>query len=182
MISNRIELAGAEMSRSYPAKGRAWGRGFARVAAAAGIWLVAASMACTGATAAVHRHHFRAFHSFHTRGMRVGRAWHWQPTNRILRLTDPDKDAALVLDGESGRVLYARNADALRHPASLTKMMTLYLLFEQLKNGQVTLATPITVSAHAASQARTKLYLRPGSTIPVDDAIKAVVVLSANDV
>jgi D-alanyl-D-alanine carboxypeptidase len=109
-------------------------------------------------------------------------SWHWQPTRRLVRLTDPDKDAALVLDGETGRVLYARSADALRHPASLTKMMTLYLLFEQLKNGQMTLATPIRVSAHAASQAPTKLYARPGTTVPVDDAIKAIVVLSANDI
>ncbi|HTW35901.1 MAG TPA: D-alanyl-D-alanine carboxypeptidase [Rhizomicrobium sp.] len=96
--------------------------------------------------------------------------------------TDPDKDAALVLDGATGKVLYSRNADATRHPASLTKMMTLYLLFEQLKNGQMTLATPLPVSDHAASQHRTKLYLRPGSTIPVESAIRAIVVCSANDV
>src|SRR3974390_3330756 len=55
-------------------------------------------------------------------------------------MTDPDKDAALILDGATGKVLYSRNADATRHPASLTKMMTLYLLFEQLKNGPMTLA------------------------------------------
>ncbi|HUO91950.1 MAG TPA: D-alanyl-D-alanine carboxypeptidase [Rhizomicrobium sp.] len=96
--------------------------------------------------------------------------------------TDPDKDAALVLDGATGKVLYSRNADATRHPASLTKMMTLYLLFEQLKNGQMTLATPLPVSEHAAIQHRTKLYLRPGTTIPVESAIRAIVVCSANDV
>jgi len=91
------------------------------------------------------------------------------------RSTDrSEKDAALILDGETGRPLYARNADALRHPASLTKMMTLYLLFEQLKSGQMSLATPISVSAHAASQPRTKLYVHPGATIPVETAIKAV--------
>ncbi len=97
-------------------------------------------------------------------------------------LTDPDKDAALILDGATGKVLYARNPDATRHPASLTKMMTLYLLFEQLKNGQMTLATPLPVSEHASIQHRTKLYLRPGTTIPVESAIKAIVVCSANDV
>jgi D-alanyl-D-alanine carboxypeptidase len=97
-------------------------------------------------------------------------------------LTDPEKDAALVLDGATGRVLYARNEEAIRHPASLTKMMTLYLLFEQLKNGQMTLATPLPVSAHAAAQHRTKLYLRPGTSIPVEQAIRAIVVCSANDV
>jgi D-alanyl-D-alanine carboxypeptidase len=96
--------------------------------------------------------------------------------------TDPGKDAALILDGATGRVLYERNADAVRHPASLTKMMTLYLLFEQLKNGQMTFATPLPVSDHAAIQHRTKLYLRPGTTIPVEAAIKAIVVCSANDV
>jgi D-alanyl-D-alanine carboxypeptidase len=97
-------------------------------------------------------------------------------------MTDPDKDAALILDGATGKVLYSRNADATRHPASLTKMMTLYLLFEQLKNGQMTLATPLPVSEHAAIQHRTKLYLRPGTTIPVEQAIRAIVVCSANDV
>jgi D-alanyl-D-alanine carboxypeptidase len=61
-------------------------------------------------------------------------------------------------------------------------MMTLYLLFEQLKNGQMTLATPLPVSEHAAIQHKTKLYLRPGTTIPVESAIRAIVVCSANDV
>ncbi len=96
--------------------------------------------------------------------------------------TDPQKDAALVVDGETGKVLYARNSDSTRHPASLTKMMTLYLLFEQLKNGQMTLATPLPVSDHASIQHRTKLYLRAGTTIPVEAAIRAIVVCSANDV
>src|SRR3984957_7836891 len=97
-------------------------------------------------------------------------------------MTDPDKDAALILDGATGKILYSRNAEATRHPASLTKMMTLYLLFEQLKNGQMTLATPLPVSEHAAIQHRTKLYLRPGTSIPVESAIRAIVVCSANDV
>lgn len=96
--------------------------------------------------------------------------------------TDPEKDAALVLDGATGKILYSRNAEATRHPASLTKMMTLYLLFEQLKNGQMTLATPLPVSEHASIQHRTKLYLRAGTTIPVESAIRAIVVCSANDV
>jgi D-alanyl-D-alanine carboxypeptidase len=96
--------------------------------------------------------------------------------------TDPRKDAALIIDGETGKVLYARNAEATRHPASLTKMMTLYLLFDALRKGEVTLATPLKVSRHAAAQAPTKLYLKPGDTITVDQAIKAIVVRSANDV
>src|SRR5215471_13868025 len=61
-------------------------------------------------------------------------------------LTDPNKDAALIVDGSSGKPLYARNADALRHPASLTKMMTLYLLFDALKDGRVTMTTQLPVS------------------------------------
>jgi D-alanyl-D-alanine carboxypeptidase len=97
-------------------------------------------------------------------------------------LTDPDKDAALIVDGESGKVLYARNAAAERHPASLTKMMTLYLLFDALKKGQVTMATELPISAHAAAQRPTKMYLQPGDSIPVDAAIRAIVVRSANDV
>lgn len=96
--------------------------------------------------------------------------------------TDPNKDAALIIDGETGKVLYERNAEALRHPASLTKMMTLYLLFDSLRKGQVTMATPLKVSRHAAAQSPTKLYLKPGETIPVEKAIQAIVVRSANDV
>src|SRR6185312_12916915 len=66
--------------------------------------------------------------------------------------TDPAKDAALVVDGASGKVLYARNENTERHPASLTKMMTLYMLFEALKAGKVTMQTPLPVSAHATVQ------------------------------
>ncbi|HEY2071371.1 MAG TPA: D-alanyl-D-alanine carboxypeptidase [Rhizomicrobium sp.] len=97
-------------------------------------------------------------------------------------LTDPDKDAALIVDGTNNKVLYARNADQIRHPASLTKMMTLYLLFEKLRNGQMTMQTELPVSEHAAEQHPTKMYLRPGQTIPVEAAIKAIVIRSANDV
>jgi D-alanyl-D-alanine carboxypeptidase len=97
-------------------------------------------------------------------------------------LTDPSKDAALVIDGATGKVLYARNATAERHPASLTKMMTLYLLFEALKRGDVNMNTPLPVSAHAAAQKPTKLHLQPGDFIPVNSAIEAIVVRSANDV
>ncbi|HEY0283299.1 MAG TPA: D-alanyl-D-alanine carboxypeptidase family protein [Rhizomicrobium sp.] len=96
--------------------------------------------------------------------------------------TDPAKDAALIIDGGTGKILYARNATAERHPASLTKMMTLYLLFDALKKGQMTLATPLPFSSHAASQHPTKLYVAAGESIPVDAAIRAIVVRSANDV
>jgi D-alanyl-D-alanine carboxypeptidase len=95
--------------------------------------------------------------------------------------TDPNKDAELILDGETGRVLYSRNSLAQRHPASLTKMMTLYLLFDALKRGQVKMDTPVYVSTHAASQSPTKLYAPAGSSVPVDTVIRSMVVLSAND-
>ena len=105
---------------------------------------------------------------------------------RIARMagtpTDPAKDAALILDGATGKVLYARNENAERHPASLTKMMTLYMLFEALKAGKVTMQTPLAVSQHAVVQKPTKLNLRRGDTISVDMAIRAIVVRSANDV
>ncbi|MDJ1157218.1 serine hydrolase [Chelatococcus sp. SYSU_G07232] len=90
--------------------------------------------------------------------------------------------AAMVVDAKTGRTLHAENEDAPRIPASLTKVMTLYLLFEQLERGRMQLDTNLKVSAYAASQAPSKLGLRPGSTIEVEDAIKALVTKSANDV
>jgi len=90
--------------------------------------------------------------------------------------------AALVVDANTGRTLYAADENETRHPASLTKVMTLYLLFEQLEKGRLSLDSPITMSEHAASQAPSKLGLEPGETISVDNAIKSVVTRSANDV
>lgn len=90
--------------------------------------------------------------------------------------------AALVVDANTGKVLYAKNENELRHPASITKVMTLYMLFEQLEKGKMTLDTPIRVSAHAASMSPSKLWLKPGDTISTEDAIKAIVTKSANDV
>ncbi|WP_114946810.1 D-alanyl-D-alanine carboxypeptidase [Microvirga calopogonii] len=90
--------------------------------------------------------------------------------------------ASIVVDAKTGKVLQGENVDEPRIPASLTKVMSLYLLFEQLERGRMRGDTPLSVSAYAASQPPTKLGLRPGSTIEVDDAIKAMVTLSANDV
>ncbi|MCJ2080798.1 D-alanyl-D-alanine carboxypeptidase [Methylobacterium sp. J-090] len=90
--------------------------------------------------------------------------------------------AAMVIDVKTGKTLHAVNEDSLRHPASITKVMTLYMLFEQLERGRYTLESPLTISSFAASQAPSKLGLRPGSTISVEDAIKAIVTKSANDV
>jgi D-alanyl-D-alanine carboxypeptidase len=89
--------------------------------------------------------------------------------------------AAIVVDANSGAVLHASNPDAIRHPASLTKIMTLYMLFERLESGQLSLDSPLQVSEHAADQSPTKLGLRDGSTISVEDAIKGMVTRSAND-
>ena len=89
--------------------------------------------------------------------------------------------AAIVVDMNSGTILHAQDADAVRHPASLTKMMTLYVLFGYLRAGNITLDLDLAVTPFAASQAPTKLGLKPGTTIKVSDAIKALVTQSAND-
>ncbi len=92
------------------------------------------------------------------------------------------KYAAIVVDGSTGEVLHERFADAPRFPASLTKIMTLYILFERLKKGQLTFETRFVVNRHAANQPPSKLGLKPGSKIRVKDAIGALVTKSANDV
>jgi D-alanyl-D-alanine carboxypeptidase len=92
------------------------------------------------------------------------------------------RPASIVVDGNSGSVLQESNPDALRHPASLTKIMTLYLLFEQLEAGKLRFDTPLKVSVHASEQAPSKLGLQQGGTIGTEDAIKAIVTRSANDV
>jgi D-alanyl-D-alanine carboxypeptidase len=90
--------------------------------------------------------------------------------------------ASIVVDANTGKVLEDTNADSLRHPASLTKVMTLYLLFEELDAGKLKLTTRLPVSEHAADQAPSKLDLKPGDSITVENAIRAVVTKSANDV
>jgi D-alanyl-D-alanine carboxypeptidase len=90
--------------------------------------------------------------------------------------------ADIVVDANNGAVLHATNPDSRRHPASLTKIMTLYMLFERLEAGNVTLRTEFPVSAHAAAQPPSKLRLKAGDSITVEDAIKALVTKSANDV
>jgi D-alanyl-D-alanine carboxypeptidase len=136
--------------------------------------IYAAGMAAVAAAAvflpdtAFARHH----HHFHR--MAAGNFHH------AAGFTAPS--AAIVVDANSGKVLYAQNENELRHPASITKVMTLYLLFEQLEKGRFRLDTPLKISAHAADQAPSRLGLQPGDTIRVEDAIKAVVTKSANDI
>ncbi|MGC6499631.1 MAG: D-alanyl-D-alanine carboxypeptidase family protein [Henriciella sp.] len=93
-----------------------------------------------------------------------------------------EKYASIVVDIETGEVLHARHADALRYPASLTKAMTLYMLFDALKSGEVQATELFPVSRFAAAQAPSSLRLKAGDTISVRDAILALITKSANDV
>jgi D-alanyl-D-alanine carboxypeptidase len=117
-----------------------------------------------GAQARRHHRHHAARHSPHNDGDSYSPAF-----------------SSIIVDGNTGATLSATNPDAQRHPASLTKIMTLYLLFERLESGKMKLDTEMPVSEHASEQAPTKLGLRPGQTIRVEDAIKGLVTRSAND-
>ncbi len=90
--------------------------------------------------------------------------------------------AAMVVDGHTGKVLFSRQGDARRYPASLTKIMTLFLLFDYIEAGKFKETSRLTVSKTAAKQPPSKIGLKPGQTIYVRDAIKALVTKSANDV
>ena len=92
------------------------------------------------------------------------------------------KYAAIVVDAGTDRVLHADQADSRRYPASLTKMMTVYMLFEALQQGRIGTSTEIPISAYAASRPPTKLHFKAGQTIDVDTAIRSLVTRSANDV
>lgn len=95
--------------------------------------------------------------------------------------SDNARYAAIVVDATTGEVLFARRADSARYPASVTKMMTLYLVFEALEAGKVKLDDVVTVSPLAASQPPSKLGLAAGQSIRLDDAMRATTVRSAND-
>ena len=135
------------------------------VLALAGV--VAALTISTGAADA--RHHRQHHHFIHLRHHHEGGEAYAPPT------------ASIVVDGNTGAILEESNPDALRHPASLTKVMTLYLLFERLDAGKIRLDSQLSVSEHASEQSPTKLGLKPGQTIAVEDAIKGIVTRSAND-
>jgi len=92
-----------------------------------------------------------------------------------------DRFSSIVVDATNGNVLQAVNPDAPRHPASLTKLMTLYMAFEALRDRRITLNTPVPVSAHCASMEPTKLGLQPGMPFTVQQAILGMVTRSAND-
>lgn len=142
---------------------------------AAGLLISASAllMAAAPAEARHARHHHYAHHH-------RGHAAHY--ARRPKAAPYSPAFSAIVVDENSGRTLYAVAEDGPRHPASITKVMTLYLLFEQLEKGRMTLQTRIPVSEHAAAQEPSKLGVPPGNTISVDDAIKAIVTRSANDI
>ena len=89
--------------------------------------------------------------------------------------------AALVMDARTGEVLHSRNADTRLHPASLTKMMTLYIAFQAIQRGEITLDTEVRISSNAASEPPSKLGLRSGQTIKLRYLLRAAAVKSAND-
>lgn len=93
-----------------------------------------------------------------------------------------EKYAAIVVDANTGRVLFERNSGELRYPASLTKMMTLYMLFEAIDDGRMTLDSDIPVSAYAASKPPSRIGFRSGQNIDARTAVLALCVRSANDV
>lgn len=95
---------------------------------------------------------------------------------------DGDRYAAIVIDAETREVLHADQADEARFPASLTKMMTLYLVFEALERGDIALTDRLTASRNASRQPPSRLGVRRGDTLTFDQAIRALAVNSANDV
>ena len=97
-------------------------------------------------------------------------------------LYNQPKYAAIVVDASSGEVLYARRADQPRYPASITKVMTLYLVFEALATGRLSLQDQVVMSAHAAGQPPSKSGLRAGESLTVDTALRVTALKSANDV
>jgi D-alanyl-D-alanine carboxypeptidase len=146
---------------------------------AAGALLTASALLFAAAPAEAHYHHHHLRHYAH-----YGHARRVAHIERASYAGVPSSPtfSAIVVDANSGRTLYAADPDGLRHPASITKVMTLYLLFEQLDKGALTLQSRIPISEHAAAQEPSKLGLEPGETISVEDAIKAVVTRSANDI
>lgn len=97
-------------------------------------------------------------------------------------LLEQPRYAAFLADADTGEVLYARRADAERFPASITKVMTLYMVFERLAAGTLRLDDRVVMSRHAASQRPSKLGLKPGESLTVDQAIRSLATKSANDV
>ena len=103
------------------------------------------------------------------------------PYFRSLLAASESKYAAIVVDAKTGEVLYANHADNPRYPASITKLMTLYLAFEALASGKLHMEDRVVFSPHASAQSPTKLGVRPGDSISVSDALHGMAIRSAND-
>jgi D-alanyl-D-alanine carboxypeptidase len=103
------------------------------------------------------------------------------PYFQNLLAASQTKYAAIVVDAKSGEILYAKHADSPRYPASITKIMTLYLTFEALASGKLHPDDRVLVSPHAAAQAPTKLGVRAGDSVTVTDAMNGMATKSAND-
>lgn len=108
-------------------------------------------------------------------------AWAKPAAKKAVSAWQPPIAASIIVDGTTGELLYSDNPDAQSYPASLTKMMTLYMTFEALQAKKLTLNTRLPVSKAAAAQAPSKLYLESGESITVEDAILALTTKSAND-
>jgi D-alanyl-D-alanine carboxypeptidase len=144
---------------------------------AAGLCMAASLLAAAHPAEARSRHHRQ--HHFHhfARVRHEARQSGWAAAG-----VEPSKYSAIVIDANTGREIWGVNENALRHPASLTKVMTLYMLFDQLDKGALTLSSRIPISERAAAQEPSKLGVPAGQSISVEEAIKAVVTRSANDV
>jgi D-alanyl-D-alanine carboxypeptidase len=103
------------------------------------------------------------------------------PYFQNLLAASQTKYAAIVVDAKTGEILYAKHADSPRYPASITKVMTLYLTYEALAAGKLHLDDRVVFSPHAAAQSPTKLGVRAGDSVSVNEAIEAMTTLSAND-
>ena len=94
----------------------------------------------------------------------------------------PARTSAILVDADSSRILYSRGAEQIGHPASITKVMTLFLAFDALAEGRLSLTDRVVMTRHAASMSPSKLGLAPGQSLSVEDAIRVIAVKSANDV
>ena len=103
------------------------------------------------------------------------------PAAARSKKASPSKYAAIVMDARTGKILHQENADARRYPASLTKMMTLYLTFEAMQKGRVKKTTPVVFSSQASAQPPTKLGIKAGKSISLETAIYSLITRSAND-
>ena len=141
-------------------------------------WVIALTVAVLFALPAVNTAHAQQAAASKQAPTKKAKQAKKQPAKKA----PPPKQSAMIIDGNTGAVLHDDAADELRFPASLTKVMTLYMVFSEIEQGRLSFSSRITASARAAAAPPSKLDLKPGDTISVADAVKALVVRSANDV